>query len=100
MNKTIVITGVTGVLGNLVAKTFAQRGYNLALLDNDYDKLDSLVRDIKLPDHLLLSMTVDLRDGQAVQSAAEAVSTKFGSIDVLIHLVGGWTGGKTIPDSS
>ena len=49
MNKTIVITGATGVLGNLVAKTFAERGHNIALLDKDQNKLDSLTRDLNLP---------------------------------------------------
>ena len=44
-SKTIVITGATGVLGNLVAKTFAERGHNIALLDRDQAKLDSLIRD-------------------------------------------------------
>jgi len=100
MNNVTVITGATGVLGNLAARTFAERGHNLALLDNDYDKLDSLVRGLDLPGERLLSLTVDLRDGQAVQSAAEAVSAKWGGASALIHLVGGWTGGRTIPESS
>ena len=38
-------------------------------------------------------------DESAVRDAAEAVSAKFGRVDVLIHLVGGWTGGKTIAES-
>ena len=36
--KTIVITGSTGVLGNLVAKTFAEHGHNIALLNRDQNK--------------------------------------------------------------
>jgi NAD(P)-dependent dehydrogenase (short-subunit alcohol dehydrogenase family) len=98
--KTIVITGVTGVLGNLLAKTFAERGDNLALLDNNYDKLDSLVRDLDLPEERLFKLVIDLRDGEAVQSAAEVVSAKFDGVSALIHLVGGWVGGRTIPESS
>jgi short-subunit dehydrogenase len=46
MTKTIIITGATGVLGNLVAKTFAENGHNIALLDRDQNKLDSLVRNL------------------------------------------------------
>ncbi len=99
MNKTIVITGATGALGSLVAKTFAERGASLVLLDHNQDKLDSLARDLNLPEARLFTQVVDLRDGQAVHSAAEAAAAKFGSIHALIHLVGGWTGGKTIPDS-
>jgi NAD(P)-dependent dehydrogenase (short-subunit alcohol dehydrogenase family) len=75
-------------------------GASLALLDNDQTKLDSLVKELKLPEDRLFTSVVDLRDEQAVQDSAEAVSNKFGSIHALFHLVGGWMGGKTIPQSS
>ena len=100
MNRAIVITGATGALGSLAAHTFAERGNSLALLDHNQEKLDSLARDLNLPDEGLLTLTVDLRNGDSVRSAAEAVSVKFGRVDALIHLVGGWTGGKTIPEAS
>ncbi len=100
MTKTIVITGATGVLGNLVAKTFAELGHNIALLDRDQIKLDSLTRDLNLPSERLYTQTIDLLNGPAVHDSAEAVLSKFGRVSALIHLVGGWTGGKTIPESS
>ncbi len=100
MTKTIVITGATGALGNLVAKTFAELGHNIALLDRDQIKLDSLTRDLNLPSERLYIQTIDLLNGPAVHDSAEAVLSKFGRVSALIHLVGGWTGGKTIPESS
>ena len=100
MTKTIVLTGATGVLGNLVAKTFAEHGHNLALLNRDPAKLDSLIKDLNLPKNRLYTQTVDLLNGSAVHDSAEAVLSKFGSVHALIHLIGGWTGGKTIPESS
>jgi NAD(P)-dependent dehydrogenase (short-subunit alcohol dehydrogenase family) len=99
-NKTVVITGATGVLGNLAAKTFAERGHNIVLLGKDQNKLDSLTRDLDLPTERLYAQSVDLINGQAVHDSAQAVVSKFGSVHALIHLVGGWTGGKTIPESS
>jgi 3-oxoacyl-[acyl-carrier protein] reductase len=98
--KTIVITGATGTLGNLVAKTFAERGNNIVLLAKDQNKLDFLARDLNLPAERLYTQAVDLLDGTAVHDSAQPVLSKFGSIHALIHLVGGWTGGKTIPESS
>ncbi len=95
MIKTVVITGATGVLGNLVAKTFAERGHNIALLDKDQNKLDSLTRDLNLPNERLYAQTIDLLNGPAVHNSAEAVLSKFGSVHALFHLVGGWTGGKS-----
>jgi NAD(P)-dependent dehydrogenase (short-subunit alcohol dehydrogenase family) len=99
-SKTIVITGATGVLGNLVAKTFAAQGHNIALLDRDQAKLDILAADLSLPNGRLYTQTMDLLDAQALHSSAEAVYSKFGNVHALIHLVGGWTGGKTIPEAS
>lgn len=100
MNRTIVITGATGALGKKTAHAFASQGHSLALLDNDQAKLDSLVGELNLPEDRLLASVVDLRDGQAVRDSAEAVSAKFGSVHALIHLVGGWVGGKTLPEVS
>lgn len=100
MSKTIVITGATGALGIKTARAFAARGDSLVLLAHDSSKLDSLARELNLPSERLLASAVDLRDGQAVHSAGEAVSAKFGGVHGLIHLVGGWLGGKTIPETS
>ena len=99
-DRTVVITGATGALGTRTAQAFAEAGHSLALLDNDQAKLDSLVRGLNLPEERLFASVVDLRDGQAVRDSAEAVSVNFGSIHALIHLVGGWTGGKTLAETS
>ncbi len=88
------------MLGNLVAKTFAERGDNIALLDRDQVKLDSLTASLNLPTDRIHAQTIDLLDAQALHDSAEAVHFKFGRIHALIHLVGGWVGGKTIPESS
>lgn len=100
MSKTIVVTGATGALGSLTAKTFAAQGHSLVLLAHDSNKLDSLARELNLPSERLFPSVVDLRDGDAVYSAGQAVSAKFGGVHALIHLVGGWLGGKTIPETS
>jgi NAD(P)-dependent dehydrogenase (short-subunit alcohol dehydrogenase family) len=100
MKKSIIITGATGVLGNLVAKTFADHGHNIALLDKDQKKLDSLTRELNLPTERLYAQVIDVLDRQSVHDSAAAVLSKFGSVHALIHLVGGWTGGRTIPESN
>ena len=96
MTRTIVLTGATGGLGRKAAEEFAARGHSLALLDRNQDKLDVLTRDLNLPDERLLSSALDLRDADAVHATAEAVAAKFGGAHALIHLVGGWVGGKTL----
>ena len=99
-SKVVVITGATGALGSKAAHAFAEHGHSLVLLDNDQGKLDSLTRDLDLPSERIHTSVVDLRDGQAVRAAAEAVSASFGAVHALIHLVGGWVGGKTLVEAS
>lgn len=98
-NRAVVITGATGELGRTVAHAFARRGASLALLSRDQEKLDALARELDLPSERIMTRNVDLTDPDAVRDSAEAVSAKFGRVDALIHLVGGWTGGRTIAES-
>ncbi|MBE3118634.1 MAG: SDR family oxidoreductase [Candidatus Atribacteria bacterium] len=95
-NRVAVITGATGGLGSVVTRELAGRGANLVLLNRDPDKLAALTGSLSLPESRMLARTVDLLDPSETKSAAEAVAAKFGRIDILLHLVGGWTGGKTI----
>ena len=96
MNRTVLITGATGGLGKKAAEAFAARGHSLILLAHEQTKLDALTRDLNLPAERLFASVVELRDGEAVHATAEAVAAKFGGVHALIHLVGGWVGGKTL----
>ncbi len=98
-DRVFVITGATGATGKAAVHAFAERGASLVLVGTDQSKLDVLARDLNLPAARFLTLTVDLRNGPAVHSAAEAVTAKFGRVDGLIHLVGGWVGGKTINET-
>jgi len=95
-NRIAVITGATGGLGSIVARELAAHGVNLALLDIDPVRLETLTKNLALSDSRLLFRTVNLLDPAETESAAEAVVAKFGQIDILLHVVGGWTGGKTL----
>ncbi len=97
-DRVFAITGVTGATGKAAARAFAERGASLVLIGTDPSKLDALARDLNLPAARFLTLTVDLRNADAVHSAAEAITVKFGRVDGLIHLVGGWAGGKTLSE--
>jgi 3-oxoacyl-[acyl-carrier protein] reductase len=100
MNKRVfVITGATGATGKVAVRAFAERGASLVLIGTDQSRLEVLVQDLDLPAARFLTLLADLRNGKAVHSAAEAVTVKFGRLDGLIHLVGGWVGGKIISET-
>jgi NAD(P)-dependent dehydrogenase (short-subunit alcohol dehydrogenase family) len=96
----VVITGATGALGIKTAQAFAAGGYSLLLVDHNQARLDALCRDLNLPAERVQASVIDLRDAQAVRAAAEAAAAKFGGICALIHLIGGWVGGKTLVEAS
>jgi NAD(P)-dependent dehydrogenase (short-subunit alcohol dehydrogenase family) len=91
-----VITGATGHLGRVVARRFAEEGARLALLSTNPAKLAALASELRLPEDRWLARALDLRKPEAAAAAREAVLEKFGRADILVHLVGGWVGGKTV----
>jgi NAD(P)-dependent dehydrogenase (short-subunit alcohol dehydrogenase family) len=95
-NRTAVISGATGGLGSQLARDLAARGAKLALIDIDPARLQALADELALPDDRILLQVVNLLDPAQANAAAEAAAAHFGRIDILLHVVGGWSGGKTV----
>ena len=96
--RVVVITGATGGLGQVAAREFASRGASLVLLGSDAARLEEVGRVLNLPEARCLLHVADLREAEEVRGAAQVVSDKFGAAHALLHLVGGWTGGKTLTE--
>lgn len=91
MNSTppvIVITGAFGALGRAVAQAFAMRGAQLALLDVA-PQPPTVVREL-LGRAPLVFGGVDLTDLEATRRVMAATSMRFGGIDVLVNIAGGF----------
>ena len=99
-NRVAVITGATGGIGLTATGELAARGSNLALLANDPVKLESLASSLSLPSTRLFTQALNLLDPAETASAARAIAARFGKIDILLHVVGGWTGGKTLLEAT
>lgn len=96
-NRIAVITGATGGLGQVVANHFAKSGTRLVLVGSNADKLEALGNKLELPKERWLSVAVDLNQPSAAKAVLDASLAAFGRVDILLHLVGGWVGGKSIP---
>ena len=98
--RVIAIAGAGGGLGPAVASRFAAEGASLALTDRDQERLDSLVADLGLGEDRVDARTVDLLSEEAAHEWAAALGERFGRVDGLLHLVGGWRGGEPLATAS
>ena len=84
--RVFAITGAFGVLGSAVAKAAAEAGARLALIDFAKTPPPGLPSG---PDVLVLG-GVDLTDAVAAGAAIDAVADRFGGLDVLLNIAGGF----------
>lgn len=94
--RVIAVAGAGGSLGPAVARRFAEAGATLALTDRDEVQLQSLKGELDLEEDRLDSRAVDLLDGDAARGWCDSLVDRFGRVDGLLHLVGGWRGGDPI----
>jgi NADP-dependent 3-hydroxy acid dehydrogenase YdfG len=86
--KVAVVTGAFGVLGSSVARKFASLGARVALIDVAPQPSAELTREFG--GRNLLLGGVDLADFEATRKAMAATSMRFGGIDVLVNVAGGF----------
>jgi NAD(P)-dependent dehydrogenase (short-subunit alcohol dehydrogenase family) len=91
--QTVMITGAAGNLGRAVTAAFAAAGANLALLDLNDASL-AKVQTAGAGD--VLRQRVDLSDPASIAGAAGAALARFGRIDALCNLAGGFQMGEKV----
>jgi NAD(P)-dependent dehydrogenase (short-subunit alcohol dehydrogenase family) len=98
-DRVIAIAGVGGGLGPLVAQQLAAVGATVAGTDRDQGTLDALAAELDLPPERWDGRSVDLLDEEATRAWCAALVERFGRVDGLVHLVGGWRGGQPLHDA-
>lgn len=94
--RAAIISGATGGLGRVLARRLTDAGSSLVLLGTDASRLDALASELVLPAARCLTLVADLRDTEATGSAVDAALERFGRVDVLAQLVGGYAGGTPL----
>ncbi len=97
--RVIAIAGASGGLGPSVAKRLAAGGATIAGVDRSQEHLDALRAELHLPDDRFDARVVDLLDEQAARDWADHLRSRFGGVDALLHLVGGWRGGQPLAEA-
>ena len=88
--RKIIVTGGFGALGRVVAQAFAALGDKVARVDFAPSAPDIIAGGLDLPG-------VDLTDAAACAKAIAEVTAKWGGVDVLVNIAGGFAW-ETLPD--
>jgi NAD(P)-dependent dehydrogenase (short-subunit alcohol dehydrogenase family) len=96
-NKTVVVTGAFGTLGQAAAKRALDLGARVALVDIAATAPADLMA--AGGDRALALGGVDLTDAASVGGALRTVAETFGGIDVLLNIAGGFAW-ETVADGA
>lgn len=97
-DRVILITGATGALGRATAYAAAQSGARLALTARQQQALDALAAELALPADRVLAHAADLAAADDVRALIEAIAARWGGVDALLNVAGGWSGGARLAD--
>jgi NAD(P)-dependent dehydrogenase (short-subunit alcohol dehydrogenase family) len=95
--QVVMITGAAGTLGKAVAAAFAGTGARLVLVDIAAKGLEAAYgaeSDGKLP------LVVDLSDRAAIDGALAAAKKKFGPVQVVCNIAGGFNMGPAVHETT
>jgi NAD(P)-dependent dehydrogenase (short-subunit alcohol dehydrogenase family) len=98
-DRVIAIAGVGGGLGPLVAARLAEAGATVAGTDRDQGVLDSVGAELGIPPERWDGRAVDLLDEEVARGWCAGLVERFGRVDGLVHLIGGWRGGQPLHEA-
>ncbi len=90
--RVAIITGSRGNLGQTVTRAFVEAGYQVAGIVRGAPSDNSGNRSA-------FELSADLLDAASIGAAVEKAVARFGKVDVLVHLAGGFEGGTTIVET-
>jgi 2-dehydro-3-deoxy-L-rhamnonate dehydrogenase (NAD+) len=85
--KVAVVTGAARGIGLAVVQRLLASGAHCSLWDNDAAALASAEKSLNQPGRVQ-TITVDITDEARVNTATEAVRTRFGGVDLLVNNAG------------
>ena len=88
-DKTAIITGSYGDIGNAICEKFASKGMKIALLGRNIEKLElQKARLMKDYDVDILIFNLDVSDSESYRECIENILDTWGVIDVLVNNAG------------
>jgi NAD(P)-dependent dehydrogenase (short-subunit alcohol dehydrogenase family) len=95
--KVVLVTGAAGALGRAVAAAFDAEGAAVVLLDRDRASLE---RAFEREHERRLFAPTDLLDGAQADAAVALAKARFGRVDALANIAGGFAMGEAVHEQS
>ena len=96
--QTVLVTGAAGALGSAVARAFHGAGARLGLTDRNVEHMREALGDIASDSRCYLH-PADLTDGEAVSAMVDGVHARWGRLDVLANIAGGFMMGPPVHET-
>lgn len=98
-DKSVIVTGAAGHLGQAVVSALLKAGARVGLLDYKSGRLGTLYPEAATSLRTLLVDNIDAASVEAMQAAVKTVKDHFGRLDALVATVGGYAGGYYVQDT-
>ena len=99
--KVAVLTGVSkrGQVGEAVARSFAESGVAVALIDRSGVDAEERARELRAGGFTAVAHKADLTVPDQLDAVARAVASDYGGIDALVNIAGGFAMSGKVADS-
>jgi NAD(P)-dependent dehydrogenase (short-subunit alcohol dehydrogenase family) len=91
-DRVVLITGAKGGLGSVMVRAFLAAGATVAGSSRS-------IADADFADARFAAFPADLADAAAARQLADRAAERFGRIDALVHVAGGFAGGSPIAET-
>ena len=88
MKRIALITGASSGIGEACARKFAEGGYRLILTARRAEKLAELKAELEAEGTKVKTLTFDVRDAEAAETAVDSLEPEWRKINVLINNAG------------
>jgi NAD(P)-dependent dehydrogenase (short-subunit alcohol dehydrogenase family) len=98
-DRIIAVAGVGGGLGPVVAAQLAGEGAVVCGCDREQEAVDRVGEEVAASSERWDGRAADLLDEAGARTWRDALVERFGRVDCLVHLVGGWRGGMPLAEA-
>lgn len=98
-DQVVMITGAAGSLGRATTHTFHDAGARVAVVDRERQVVNEVFAGEIPEGDYCFYVAADLTEQPSVTSAVERIIERFGRIDVLCNIAGGFYSGKPVHET-